>query len=109
MSQDPEVLAETGLHATPHIHIEGNPPATPPLADHRGECSLGIDAAATASRPNHARVLLTGARTSAYVVSVIATAWPRALAVPGTNLLVAPERYLLEIARSGDSPKSISS
>ncbi|MGB7547510.1 MAG: hypothetical protein WBM14_07170 [Terracidiphilus sp.] len=60
----------------------------------------------------HARVLLTGAGTSAYVAGAIAAAWPRALAVPTTDLLVDTERYLLEVdavislARSGDSPES---
>ncbi len=59
-----------------------------------------------------ARVLFTGAGTSAYVAGAIAAAWPRALAVPTTDLLVDTERYLLEVdavislARSGDSPES---
>jgi tagatose-6-phosphate ketose/aldose isomerase len=59
-----------------------------------------------------ARVLLTGAGTSAYAASAIALAWPRALAVPSTDLLVDPERYLpgvdvaISLARSGNSPES---
>lgn len=58
------------------------------------------------------RVLLTGAGSSAYAASAVASAWPRATAVPTTDLLVDAERYLLEVdavislARSGDSPES---
>jgi len=60
----------------------------------------------------HARVLLTGAGTSAYAAVAIASAWPRAIAVPTTDLLVDAERYLAEVdvvislARSGNSPES---
>lgn len=60
----------------------------------------------------NARVLLTGAGTSAYAAAAIASAWPGALAVPTTDLLVDLQRYLPEIdvvislARSGDSPES---
>ena len=59
-----------------------------------------------------ARVLLTGAGTSAYAASAVASAWPGSIAVPTTDLLLDPERYLLgvdiviSIARSGDSPES---
>lgn len=59
-----------------------------------------------------ARVLLTGAGTSAYAATAVASAWPRACAVPTTDLLVDAERYLLDVdvvislARSGDSPES---
>ena len=60
----------------------------------------------------HARVLLTGAGTSAYAATAVASAWPRASAVPTTDLLVDAERYLIDVdtvislARSGDSPES---
>ena len=60
----------------------------------------------------NARVLVTGAGTSAYAASAVASAWPGSIAVPTTDLLVDPERYLLgvevviSIARSGDSPES---
>jgi tagatose-6-phosphate ketose/aldose isomerase len=60
----------------------------------------------------NARVLLTGAGTSAYAASAVASAWPRAIAVPTTDLLIDAERYLLDVdavvslARSGDSPES---
>ncbi len=58
------------------------------------------------------RVLLTGAGTSAYAASAVAAAWPRATAVPTTDLLLNPERHLPEVeavislARSGNSPES---
>jgi tagatose-6-phosphate ketose/aldose isomerase len=64
------------------------------------------------TRLQHARVLLTGAGTSAYAASSVALAWPRAHAVPTTDLLVDTERYLpevdvvLSLARSGNSPES---
>jgi tagatose-6-phosphate ketose/aldose isomerase len=59
-----------------------------------------------------ARVLLTGAGSSAYAASAVASAWPRAVAIPTTDLLIDPERYLLDVdavislARSGNSPES---
>jgi tagatose-6-phosphate ketose/aldose isomerase len=58
------------------------------------------------------RVLVTGAGSSAYAASAAAAAWPRAIAVPTTDLLIDAERYLLDVgavislARSGDSPES---
>jgi fructoselysine-6-P-deglycase FrlB-like protein len=64
------------------------------------------------ARLQQARVLLTGAGTSAYAASAIATAWPRAIAVPTTDLLADAEPYLCDVdavislARSGDSPES---
>ena len=64
------------------------------------------------ARLQNARVVLTGAGTSAYAASAVASAWPRALAVPTTDLLIDSERYLLDVdavvslARSGDSPES---
>lgn len=61
---------------------------------------------------SHTRVLLTGAGSSAYAASGVAPAWPGAIAVPTTDLLIDAERYLLDVgavislARSGDSPES---
>jgi tagatose-6-phosphate ketose/aldose isomerase len=58
------------------------------------------------------RVMLTGAGSSAYAASSIASAWPGALAVPTTDLLLDAERHLrsvdwlISLARSGDSPES---
>jgi tagatose-6-phosphate ketose/aldose isomerase len=61
---------------------------------------------------SHTRVLLTGAGSSAYAASGVAPAWPGAIAVPTTDLLIDAEHYLLDVgavislARSGDSPES---
>lgn len=60
-----------------------------------------------------ARILLTGAGTSAYAARAVASAWPRSIAVPTTDILVDAERYLpdidavISLARSGDSPESV--
>ena len=59
------------------------------------------------------RVLLTGAGSSAYAADSIASAWPRSIAVPTTDLLIDPDHYLRDIdviislARSGNSPESV--
>ena len=45
-------------------------------------------------RLSEVRVLLTGAGSSAYAASSVASAWPGAMAVPTTDLLVDAERYL---------------
>jgi tagatose-6-phosphate ketose/aldose isomerase len=64
------------------------------------------------TRLQRARVLLTGAGSSAYAASSAALAWPEAIAIPTTDLLLDPERYLLgvgavvSLARSGNSPES---
>ena len=64
------------------------------------------------ARLQRARVLLTGAGSSAYAASSAALAWPEAIAIPTTDLLLDPERYLLgvgavvSVARSGNSPES---
>jgi len=64
------------------------------------------------TRLKSARILLTGAGTSAYAATAVASAWPKAVAVPTTDLLVDPERYLpdvdvvISLARSGNSPES---
>ena len=60
-----------------------------------------------------ARVLLTGAGTSAYAASAVASSWPHATAVPSTDLLVDTQRLLsdatlvVSVGRSGNSPESI--
>ena len=59
-----------------------------------------------------ARILLTGAGTSAYAASAVAAACPTCIAVPTTDLLIDAERHLagvdavISLARSGDSPES---
>lgn len=66
------------------------------------------------ARLQDACVLLTGAGTSAYAASAVASAWPGARAIPTTDLLVDAERYLsgvdvvISLARSGNSPESAS-
>ena len=64
-------------------------------------------------------VILTGAGTSAYAASAIAKAWPQAIAIPTTDLLIQSVAeietaipslrlggLLISLARSGDSPES---
>jgi len=64
-------------------------------------------------RLGSARVMLTGAGTSAYAAEAIADAWPQATAMPTTDLLVDGKRLLADVdllislARSGDSPESV--
>ena len=59
-----------------------------------------------------ARVVLTGAGTSFYAAGAIAAAWPGAVAIPTTDLLIDAERYLLGVGvlifltRSGNSPET---
>ena len=73
----------------------------------------GLEGLQIQTRLKDARTVITGAGTSAYVATAIASAWPRSVAVPSTDLLLATERYtegatlLLSIGRSGDSPESI--
>jgi tagatose-6-phosphate ketose/aldose isomerase len=63
-------------------------------------------------RLRNRRLLFTGAGSSAYAATAVAAAWPQAVAVPTTDLLVDTERYLdgvdavISLARSGESPES---
>src|ERR1700681_986057 len=65
------------------------------------------------ARLANARVVITGAGTSAYAAAAEAAAWPLSIAVPFTDLLLATERYiedatvLVSLARSGNSPESM--
>src|SRR5690242_8828711 len=62
-------------------------------------------------------VVVAGAGSSAFAAAAVAAAWPEAMAVPSTELLVDPDSLvppgfaerglLLSIARSGDSPESL--
>jgi tagatose-6-phosphate ketose/aldose isomerase len=73
----------------------------------------GIARLQLTSRLKDARVILTGAGTSAYAAAAVASAWPKSIAVPSTDLLLATERYmedasvLISLARSGNSPESM--
>lgn len=73
----------------------------------------GMERLQVQARLKNARVIITGAGTSAYAAAAVAAAWPRSVAVPSTDLLLATERYvedatvLLSLGRSGDSPESM--
>ena len=112
MSHDSKVLAEDGHLTAPQYTLQEilrQPLLWPITVESVRSASerlrLGV-------KLKDARVLLTGAGTSAYVAAAVAAAWPQARAVPTTDLLVDAERYLLDVdavislARSGDSPES---
>jgi tagatose-6-phosphate ketose/aldose isomerase len=112
MSYDYRVAAETDLRAASQYTLQEivrQPLLWPATLE---SVHFASEQMQLPAKLKHARVLLTGAGTSAYAASAIATAWPRALAVPTTDLLVDSGRYLFEVdtvislARSGDSPES---
>jgi tagatose-6-phosphate ketose/aldose isomerase len=113
MPQIPRVSAETGLHDAPlyttHQEILQQPILWPTTLERVRSAS---DRLKLPAKLQKARVLVTGAGTSAYAASSVASAWPRAQAVPTTDLLLDAERYLIDVdavislARSGDSPES---
>jgi tagatose-6-phosphate ketose/aldose isomerase len=78
-----------------------------------GHVREGVAKLQAQERLQDARVVITGAGTSAYIAAGIASAWPRSIAVPSTDLLLTTERYiedaniLLSVGRSGDSPESM--
>jgi tagatose-6-phosphate ketose/aldose isomerase len=112
MSHDHSAQAEAGLHTAPEYtmpEILRQPLLWPvTLKDVR----TASERMQLPAKLQNARVLLTGAGTSAYAATAVASAWPRASAVPTTDLLVDAERYLVDVdavislARSGDSPES---
>lgn len=61
----------------------------------------------------HSRVLITGAGTSSYAASAIASAWPRATTASASEILIDPERYIhgidvvISIVRSGNRSESL--
>ena len=112
MSQHQSVAAGTGVHAEPLYTL-------PEILQQPLLWPVTLETVRAASRRMRldeklkgARVLLTGAGTSAYAASAVATAWTQAIAVPTTDLLVDAERYLtgidavISLARSGSSPES---
>jgi tagatose-6-phosphate ketose/aldose isomerase len=112
MSHDHSLHAEAGLHTAPEYtlpEILRQPVLWPVTLERVRSASQRLQLAA---KLQQARVLLTGAGTSAYAAASVASAWPRACAVPTTDLLVDAERYLVDVdavislARSGDSPES---
>jgi len=64
-------------------------------------------------RLKDARVVLTGAGTSAYAANAVSAGWPGSSAVPSTDLLLDTKRFiegadvLFSIGRSGNSPESM--
>jgi tagatose-6-phosphate ketose/aldose isomerase len=92
------------------FEIQQQPVLWPTTAVHIRE---GIDRLKLQARLKDARAVITGAGTSAYAAAVVAAAWPRSMAVPSTDLLLATERYiedatvLVSLARSGNSPESM--
>ena len=112
MSHDHSAQADAGLHTAPEYtmpEILRQPLLWPvTLKDVR----TASERMQLTAKLQHSRVLLTGAGTSAYAATAIASAWPRACAVPTTDLLVDAERYIVDVdivislARSGDSPES---
>ena len=112
MSQNPSAPSMTSLHGAPQ-HTLSEILQQPLLwPDTFARVLSATDRWHLPLNLQKARVLLTGAGTSAYAASAVAAAWPRAIAVPTTDLLVDAERYLLDVdavvslARSGDSPES---
>jgi len=112
MSDEQNKSAETGFHAAPQYTLQEifrQPLLWPTTLKNVRSASERLQLPV---KLHKARVLLTGAGTSAYAASAVASAWPRALAVPTTDLLIDTERYLPEVdalvslARSGDSPES---
>ncbi|MFZ0960767.1 MAG: tagatose-6-phosphate ketose isomerase [Terriglobia bacterium] len=111
MLQSSDVLAESGRHIKLHTlrEIYQQPELWPTTL---ARVAAAAELLNLPARFKGAHILLTGAGTSAYAAAAIASAWPRAIAVPTTDLLVDAERYLLDVdvfislARSGDSPES---
>jgi D-galactosamine 6-phosphate deaminase/isomerase len=112
MSHENRVHAEAGPHTAPQFtlpEILRQPLLWPGTLE---RVRLASQQMQLTAKLQNARVLLTGAGTSAYAATAIATAWPRACAVPTTDLLIDAERYLVDVdavislARSGDSPES---
>ena len=95
MSHDHSAQADAGLHTAPEYtmpEILRQPLLWPvTLKDVR----TASERMQLTAKLQHSRVLLTGAGTSAYAATAIASAWPRACAVPTTDLLVDAERYLV--------------
>jgi tagatose-6-phosphate ketose/aldose isomerase len=94
MPKELNVPAETGLHSAPLYTLQ-EILQQPLLWPNTVESVLSAsERMQLPVKLPLARVLLTGAGTSAYAASAIASAWPRALAVPTTDLLIDAERYL---------------
>jgi tagatose-6-phosphate ketose/aldose isomerase len=112
MSQLPSASSETSLRDAPVYTLQEilRQPLLWPTTLERVRAAS--DRLQLPARLQNARVLLTGAGTSAYAASSVASAWPRAQAIPTTDLLVDTANYLIDVdvvislARSGGSPES---
>jgi tagatose-6-phosphate ketose/aldose isomerase len=110
MSESPHVTAGVDRQGSyTRQEIAQQPLLWPTTVARVAAASQRID---LAGRLLRTRVLLTGAGSSAYAAASVALGWPRAVAVPTTDLLVDPERHLsdvdvvISLARSGNSPES---
>ncbi len=112
MSQHPSASSETSLRDAPVYTLQEilrQPLLWPTTLERVRSAS---DRLQIPVKLQNARVLLTGAGTSAYAATSVASAWPGARAIPTTDLLVDTARYLTDVdavislARSGDSPES---
>ncbi len=89
-----------------HREILQQPDLWPDTIERVGDCSFR-------SHLEAVPIFLTGAGTSAYAAAAIEAAWPRARAIPSTDLLTGCDGYfndggaLISLARSGDSPESL--
>lgn len=97
MPQIPSLSTETSRHDAP-LHtlqeILRQPLLWPTTFERVRSAS---DRLQLRARLQNARVVLAGAGTSAYAASSVATAWPRARAIPTTDLLIDTERYLRDV------------
>ncbi|MGA8727438.1 MAG: hypothetical protein WB608_01710 [Terracidiphilus sp.] len=113
MSQNPIEVTEAGLPTAGEYTLQEvvRQPKLWPITNEGIRSVLDRRNLGQKLRNRHA--LITGAGTSAYASSAIALAWPGAVSVPTTDLLVDAERYLdgidvlISIARSGQSPESV--
>src|SRR5215469_5706993 len=112
MQESPDMTVDTDSHAEPRFTLKEilRQPLLWEITLDR--VRLASDRLVLRAQLQNAHVLLTGAGTSAYAASAVASARPRSIAVPTTDLLLDLERYLpdidvvISLARSGDSPES---
>src|SRR5215469_5655919 len=112
MQESPDMTVDTDSHAEPRFTLKEilRQPLLWEITLDR--VRLASDRLVLRAQLQNANVLLTGAGTSAYAASAVASSRPRSIAVPTTDLLLDLERYLpdidvvISLARSGDSPES---
>jgi tagatose-6-phosphate ketose/aldose isomerase len=112
MQESPDMAVDTDSHAEPRFTLKEILRQPLLWAITRDRVRLASERLGLQAKLRNAHVLLTGAGTSAYAASAIASARPRSIAVPTTDLLLDLDRYLpdidvvISLARSGDSPES---